>query len=135
MNRADAVSALSLRIHSEKVESPMNSIGAQLAHGDFNMTLGYRHDSPVASPYAYTVKLAKRCRLTSSSLNISAINGKTLGAAWFVSNCYTESKREEYVEKLKGEKPISEKYIIDSAASPLSIICPEWAERRCDLGF
>ncbi|PIO58771.1 hypothetical protein TELCIR_19786, partial [Teladorsagia circumcincta] len=40
------------------------------------------------------------------SLNMSLINGKTLGAAWFVSNCYASSGREIYAEKLKQYYPV-----------------------------
>ncbi|KAK5982041.1 hypothetical protein GCK32_011984 [Trichostrongylus colubriformis] len=40
---------------------------------DYNMSLGYRRDSPVASPYGYTVKLAKRSRLTYSVCNFCFI--------------------------------------------------------------
>lgn len=28
----------------------------------FNMSLGFRHDSPIASPYGYTVKLAGKSK-------------------------------------------------------------------------
>ncbi|XGW07754.1 hypothetical protein V3C99_010697 [Haemonchus contortus] len=72
----------------------------------FNMSIGYRQDSPLASPYGYTVKLANESRRTFSTLNMSAINGKTLGAAWFVTNCITPSSRESYVRNLKTYFPV-----------------------------
>ncbi|RCN47048.1 hypothetical protein ANCCAN_06879, partial [Ancylostoma caninum] len=30
----------------------------------YNMSLGFRHDSPIASPYGYTVKLAEKLKPT-----------------------------------------------------------------------
>ncbi|KAK5981573.1 hypothetical protein GCK32_001696, partial [Trichostrongylus colubriformis] len=90
---------------------------------EFNMSLGFRHDSPVASPYGYTVKLAKRSRLTYSSLNIPLINGKTLGAAWFVSNCHTESGRENYVRELKKYYPVDVYGVCDGKLCPRDDPC------------
>ncbi|KAK6017604.1 hypothetical protein OSTOST_16871 [Ostertagia ostertagi] len=37
---------------------------------------------------------------------MSLINGKTKGAAWFVSHCATNSKREVYVKELKESFPV-----------------------------
>ncbi|KJH52621.1 fucosyl transferase [Dictyocaulus viviparus] len=41
-------------------ESPIHSIPGESTHDFFNMSLGYRHDSPASSPYGYTVKVAHR---------------------------------------------------------------------------
>ncbi|CAJ0606884.1 unnamed protein product [Cylicocyclus nassatus] len=59
-----------------------------------NMTIGFRQDSPVSSPYGYTV------------LNVEQIEKKTKGAAWFVSNCGASSGRESYVDQLKTLFPV-----------------------------
>ncbi|EYB89759.1 hypothetical protein Y032_0228g2882 [Ancylostoma ceylanicum] len=69
----------------------------------YNMSLGFRHDSPIASPYGYTVKLAETSRSSNVDevVNIPLIYGKTKGAAWFVSNCHTYSSRETYVAELQ----------------------------------
>ncbi|WKX94450.1 hypothetical protein Q1695_011597 [Nippostrongylus brasiliensis] len=67
----------------------------------FNMTLGFNHDSPIASPYGYTMKLAKKSRRSLTRQELEIINGKTKAVAWFVSNCGAISGRTEYYEKLK----------------------------------
>lgn len=66
------------------------------------MSIGFRHDSPVASPYGYTVLLGEKSwRELDQVVDKNLINGKSKGAAWFVSHCVTQSKRENLVEKLK----------------------------------
>ncbi|KAL6734971.1 hypothetical protein Aduo_005457 [Ancylostoma duodenale] len=69
----------------------------------YNMSLGFRHDSPIASPYGYTVKLAEKSKPSNINeiVNISLIYGKTKGAAWFVSNCHASSSRQDYVAALQ----------------------------------
>uniref|UniRef100_A0A7E4UVR0 Fucosyltransferase n=1 Tax=Panagrellus redivivus TaxID=6233 RepID=A0A7E4UVR0_PANRE len=69
----------------------------------FNMTLGYRHDSPAASPYGYTAKLAPQSRKPPHApvADEALINGKTKGVAWFVSHCNTQSHRETLVKELQ----------------------------------
>ncbi|KIH54862.1 hypothetical protein ANCDUO_14989 [Ancylostoma duodenale] len=49
-------------------------------YGDyFNMSLGYRHDTPFSSPYGYTVKLAKKSRRTGEgTITIRKINARAL---------------------------------------------------------
>jgi hypothetical protein len=64
------------------------------------MSIGFRHDSPVASPYGYTVML-NSTRPLAEVVNKTLINGKKKGAAWFVSHCITNSKREDFVDNLK----------------------------------
>ncbi|GMR63141.1 hypothetical protein PMAYCL1PPCAC_33336 [Pristionchus mayeri] len=67
----------------------------------FNVSLGYRHDTAGASPYGYTVKLAKR-RPLEKIVNLSRLAGKSKSAAWFVSHCTTtNSRREDLVVKMK----------------------------------
>jgi hypothetical protein len=84
-------------------ESPRNSASLSSFNTFYNMTLGFRHDSPAASPYGYTVKLAPQSRLSSdqSTVNKSLVNGKTKGASWFVSHCGTQSLRERLVSQLQ----------------------------------
>lgn len=79
-------------------ESPANSYTPNVP---FNMTLGFRHDSPIASPYGYTVKLAERSRKRITDLNFAIIQQKRRGAAWFVSNCDPTAARYAYYAKFK----------------------------------
>uniref|UniRef100_A0A183F8E0 Astacin domain-containing protein n=1 Tax=Heligmosomoides polygyrus TaxID=6339 RepID=A0A183F8E0_HELPZ len=79
-------------------ESPANSYTPNVP---FNMTLGFRHDSPIASPYGYTVKLAERSRKRITDLNFAIIQQKRRGAAWFVSNCDPTAARYAYYTKFK----------------------------------
>lgn len=82
-------------------ESPKNS--PMLGDNFFNMTLGFRHDSPAASPYGYTVKLAEKSRipLNMPIVDEEMIKGKTKSAAWYVSHCGTQSRREIIVQALQ----------------------------------
>lgn len=63
--------------------------------------MGYPQDSPTASPYGYTVKLALESRRKGPVVDEKLIRNKRKAIAWFVSNCNTESMREKYVEMLK----------------------------------
>ncbi|EYB89772.1 hypothetical protein Y032_0228g2893 [Ancylostoma ceylanicum] len=82
-------------------ESPVNS-KAPVPYADFfNMSLGYRHDTTFSSPYGYTVKLARRSHRTGEIVDKKRLEGKIKGAAWFVSHCDTNSKRESYVKQLQ----------------------------------
>jgi hypothetical protein len=68
----------------------------------YNMSIGFRHDSPVASPYGYTALLhQKSWRKPDQIMDKKLIEGKKLGAIWFVSHCTTPAKRENLVNKLK----------------------------------
>uniref|UniRef100_A0A914YIH7 Fucosyltransferase n=1 Tax=Panagrolaimus superbus TaxID=310955 RepID=A0A914YIH7_9BILA len=84
-------------------ESPRNSASLSSYNSFYNMTLGFRHDSPAASPYGYTVKFAPESRLPEDqpTVNKSLIHGKTKGASWFVSHCGTQSLREKLVAQLQ----------------------------------
>ncbi|KAI6184288.1 Glyco-tran-10-N domain-containing protein [Aphelenchoides bicaudatus] len=88
-------------------ESPVN-YGAP-SGSDFNMSIGFRHDSPTASPYV----------ASESSFPKSQPLRKTLGAVWFVSHCTTNSKRESLVSSLK-------KYFnVDSFGACARYQCPK----------
>lgn len=68
----------------------------------YNMTICYREDSPVSSPYGYTVRLAPESWMPVEKLvNISLVRGKKKPAAWFVSHCSTNSGRERLVKRLQ----------------------------------
>ncbi|GMS83786.1 hypothetical protein PENTCL1PPCAC_5961, partial [Pristionchus entomophagus] len=71
----------------------------------FNVSLGFRHDTAGASPYGYTVKLAKR-RNIKEMVNSSRLKGKSKAAAWFVSHCFTNSKREDLVVQMQKYIPV-----------------------------
>ncbi|KHJ98342.1 fucosyl transferase [Oesophagostomum dentatum] len=91
-------------------ESPKNARPDVLDSAYFNMSLGFRHDSPSSSPYGYTVKLSEESRPAgeyyNQVMNVTRVVGKTKGAAWFVSHCDTNSKREKYVNLLKTHFPV-----------------------------
>ncbi|GMT13832.1 hypothetical protein PFISCL1PPCAC_5129, partial [Pristionchus fissidentatus] len=80
-------------------ESPKN-MPMNVPKGYFNVSLGYRHDTTGASPYGYTVKLAKKRKLE-TVVNSSRLEGKTKSVAWFVSHCTTNSKREDFVLRMQ----------------------------------
>uniref|UniRef100_A0A1I7WFF2 DNA-directed RNA polymerase n=1 Tax=Heterorhabditis bacteriophora TaxID=37862 RepID=A0A1I7WFF2_HETBA len=94
------------------LESPAN-FGFSVPYPDFfNMSLGFRHDTIASSPYGYTVKLAPTSKMKgqikqeiyircTQIFNLSKIEGKSKGAAWFVSHCGTNSHREKLVAQLQ----------------------------------
>uniref|UniRef100_A0A915PMA7 Fucosyltransferase n=1 Tax=Setaria digitata TaxID=48799 RepID=A0A915PMA7_9BILA len=79
-------------------ESPANHLADDLS---FNLSLNFIRNSPVSSPYGYTVKLAKASRPVGSLIDDDVVRNKKIPVAWFVSNCNTPSKREVYVRHLK----------------------------------
>ncbi|VDM40946.1 unnamed protein product [Toxocara canis] len=82
-------------------ESPVNSQVTASVNNFFNLSLGYRRDSPSSSPYGYTVKLAPRSQGETRMPSEKLLNGKDRPLAWFVSNCGTFSLREQYVAELR----------------------------------
>ncbi|KAF8363740.1 fut-1 [Pristionchus pacificus] len=85
-------------------ESPKN-MPTRAPKAYYNVSLGFRHDTGGASPYGYTVKLAKR-KSIGEVVNSSRLEGKTKGAAWFVSHCNTNSRREDLVTKMQKYFPV-----------------------------
>ncbi|CAI2341241.1 unnamed protein product [Caenorhabditis sp. 36 PRJEB53466] len=106
-------------------ESPANS-GIQLPSPDYiNMTLGFRHDTPAGSPYGYTVKLGPKSKLRGKVVDETLVARKTKGAAWFVSHCQTNSRREDFVKRLQKHLPVD----IYGGCGPLK--CPR-GNGKCD---
>lgn len=83
-------------------ESPEHiSLGAKLMlkylENAFDWTLTYRQDSDIVAPYGKVFP-----RLSSNiSTNQIDFSSKRKSVAWLVSNCRTESRREDYVEELR----------------------------------
>uniref|UniRef100_A0A914XHY8 Fucosyltransferase n=1 Tax=Plectus sambesii TaxID=2011161 RepID=A0A914XHY8_9BILA len=66
----------------------------------FNMSLGYRRDAALPSPYGYAIKLNNPLSPAEAQLSDEQLKAKTKPIAWFVSNCAPPSKRQEYVAEL-----------------------------------
>lgn len=101
-------------------ESPISVDGriGDTPPGFFDMTYTYKLDSDVLGHYIYSVPLEQ------SPKNFA--EGKSKMVAWFVSNCKTHSRRENYVKELQ-------KYIdvdIYGKCGPLK--CPRGDEAACN---
>ncbi|XP_067658404.1 glycoprotein 3-alpha-L-fucosyltransferase A-like [Haliotis asinina] len=86
----------------------------------FNWTMTYRLDSDVILPYnvLYQMQQAPKANFSQIALN------KSKSVLWFVSNCNTQSKRQQYVKELR-------KYItvdIHGRCGPLKCSGP-----KCDI--
>ncbi|KAK7489399.1 hypothetical protein BaRGS_00019343, partial [Batillaria attramentaria] len=89
--------------------------------GAFNWTMTYRTDSDIFYPYAF---LAYREKSPNKDYKAIA-KSKTRNAAWFVSNCFTQSKRSTYVKEL--QKHID----VDIYGKCGQHSCPRHDEARC----
>ncbi|CAC5401660.1 unnamed protein product [Mytilus coruscus] len=82
------------------LESPVHTYGPyreQQWNNAFNWTWSYRQDSEIFTPYG---KLSKR--IVPKEKNYTKIfQHKSKDVAWMVSNCYTHSQRNRYVQKMK----------------------------------
>lgn len=73
----------------------------------FNVTMTYRRDSDIPFPYGgYWVEPSTAKRLGFAPENLpydeeTILSGKSKPIFWLVSNCFTKSRREVAVEKLK----------------------------------
>ncbi|KRZ80961.1 Glycoprotein 3-alpha-L-fucosyltransferase A [Trichinella papuae] len=76
------------------LESPPHSINLKSLNGLVNWTATYRLDSDIVAPYGKFDK-------TEVSILPVDTSRKSKMVAWFVSNCYTNSKRELYVKQLQ----------------------------------
>ncbi|VDP00346.1 unnamed protein product [Soboliphyme baturini] len=83
-------------------EAPLHISGstAFIEHNFFNLTMTYRRDSDIFSPYMLVEKNKNVLQQNDEQLTKLA-KGKTKHIAWFVSNCHTSSGRELYVKQLQ----------------------------------
>ncbi|KAK7486444.1 hypothetical protein BaRGS_00022368 [Batillaria attramentaria] len=89
------------------VESPIHSanevFGQAAWHGQINWTMTYRRDSDIYFGYG---DLSKRPVPSPRQDLVQVYRKKTKMVAWFVSNCNTPSKREDFVAALKNFIPV-----------------------------
>ena len=79
-------------------ESPMHRFQSYSPYnGFFNITLTYKRSSDIFLPHGQ-VKGVEKPMLSTNIKRTSS--QKTKLVAWFVSNCYTQSRRERYVQEL-----------------------------------
>ncbi|XP_057368448.1 alpha-(1,3)-fucosyltransferase C-like [Daphnia carinata] len=106
-------------MESPSTTDPIPLLNNRTRFGFFNLTMTYRLDSDVVNRDAYGMVVPKgslssaypKSRsngTTSLNGNYSPvnINGKKKLAAWFVSNCVTTSRREDYVRELVKYVPV-----------------------------
>ncbi|VDO11645.1 unnamed protein product [Haemonchus placei] len=79
----------------------------------FNMTIGYRQDSPLASPYGYTVKLANESRRTFSKYFPVDIYGQCSGVPCQHNGFCEKMLDEDYHFYLSFENSICKDYITE----------------------
>ena len=76
-----------------------SEVHEHLAPMKYNLTMTYRMDSDIPLPYGgFMKKGIKNSR--SSKYQTHYACGKSRKVAWVVSNCHTQSKREDYVREL-----------------------------------
>ncbi|KAH9504727.1 hypothetical protein Btru_062655 [Bulinus truncatus] len=91
----------------------------------FNWTFTYRTDSDIFAPSTLLAWRDKRL-LYSYDQYLNFAKNKTKTAAWFVSHCDTQSKREEYVKEMQ-------KYIdVDIYGACGKLKCPRSARDQCE---
>ncbi|KRZ97204.1 Structural maintenance of chromosomes protein 1A, partial [Trichinella sp. T8] len=109
------------------MESPYHTSVAAYPHLSTNFytkTMTYRRDSDIQIPFGYVQK-RKSPRPFDSDSWYQLAKGKTKMVAWWVSNCRTPSKREEYVAKL-GQ------YIqVDIYGNCGNLTCPRSMTKEC----
>ncbi|GFQ66055.1 alpha-(1,3)-fucosyltransferase C [Trichonephila clavata] len=75
--------------------------------GVFNWTMSYRRKSDVLMSYGFIgEKLKPAMKLSKLRKRMALMKSKLNRAVWFVSNCHTDSNREEYVNRLKRVYPV-----------------------------
>lgn len=87
----------------------------------FNLTASYRHDSDIFLPYG---QLIARNHNSDFESNID-IRYKIKPVVWFVSNCHTQSHRENYVKKL------SQMVQVDIYGKCGKLNCPHSQQYEC----
>ena len=84
-------------------ESPANARIKPELNRLFNATYTYRHDSDIPYPYGISIPTKR------AILKENFATGKSGGIiAWIVSNCETQSRRDEYVRELQKHIPVDE---------------------------
>jgi alpha-1,3-fucosyltransferase len=90
--------------------SSLSKISDQrVRYGYFNWTMTYRLDSDIIhrSEYGFFVKKTNEMKQRKNSLSVkNLIKQKTKLVAWFVSNCFTPIRREEFVQQLIKYIPV-----------------------------
>ena len=94
--------------------------GNQKFHDVFDITYTYRRDAVISTPYGKVIPIGESTddhdllqdksipmwkpfnpNLVSKSILERDLTNKTNGILWMVSHCETDSRREDYVKKLK----------------------------------
>ncbi|XP_025088191.1 alpha-(1,3)-fucosyltransferase C-like [Pomacea canaliculata] len=88
------------------MESPVHTSDrykSTLWNAAFNWTWSYRVDADIFCPVAYL----KRAReVPTRAFLLSLRRNKTKAVAWFSSNCHVQSRRDEYVARLRRVIPV-----------------------------
>jgi len=117
------------------LESPINTKENISSFVDFfNWTASYRTDSDIYKPYGKILQIKefdKDDKLDAyiteyGKKNTELAGGKRGVAAWFVSNCETASKREDFVQEL------SEHFPVDIYGKCGNLTCPRDTEAECN---
>lgn len=66
---------------------------------DFNLTASYRHDADLVVPYGKIYRRPVALHDDDQRVLVE-MKHKSKMIAWFVSDCWTNSEREKYVDKL-----------------------------------
>ncbi|XP_060069227.1 alpha-(1,3)-fucosyltransferase C-like [Ylistrum balloti] len=75
--------------------------------GLFNWTMTYRRDSDIPNMRGHFEKrFNSSARLPNVTSKLTGRKENVSSTAWFVSNCHTESKREDYVKILKNKHSV-----------------------------
>ncbi|XP_057368591.1 alpha-(1,3)-fucosyltransferase C-like [Daphnia carinata] len=101
----------------------------------FNWTMTFRWDSDVVMPYGYVQPTGRvplhpsdaqlKLHLSNPTGSVNYGEGKTKMAAWFASNCYAKSSRNELVKGLQ-------KYIdVDVYGKCGNLSCPQRNAQQC----
>ncbi|XP_054711256.1 alpha-(1,3)-fucosyltransferase C-like [Uloborus diversus] len=81
-------------------------IDMQRFNGMFNWTMSYRKGSDIPLTYGFIGKKPHNSLKLTKPLTSSDLKGKQNKAVWYVSNCRTDSNREEYVKRLQKVYPV-----------------------------
>nr|KAG5701739.1 hypothetical protein BaRGS_004341 [Batillaria attramentaria] len=91
----------------------------------FNWTMSYRSDSDIVAPYG----LIRERRKPGVKNYTDILARKTKFAAWLVSNCHTDGRREDYVKKLQKYVSVD----VYGACGPFK--CPRSQDNACFKKF